>query len=245
MRSKRLLTGVVIVLLALLMAPVHAQMDLSQVSGQPRPDPQVPVGTMTVRVVKGSITNNIVNQKVEITIDGTAKTLTTDAGGRVEVTGLKPGAHAKAVVVVDGERVESQDITVPSSSGLRLMLVAGLPGAANAAGAPAAPSAAAVPGSVSFGPESLIVAEFDQDRLSVYYLLDIVNPTTTPIDAGGPLILDLPREARGATALQDSTKQATVNGPRITVVGPFAPGAPQVRVGFELPSSGGTARVSS
>ena len=44
------------------------------------------------------------------------------------------------------------------------------------------------------------------------------------MDIGGPLIFDLPREARGATLMEGSSPQATANGPRITVTGPFAPG---------------------
>lgn len=230
----------------LLVAPLRAQMDLSLVSGQPLPDSKVPIGTMTVRVIKGAITNNVPNQKVDVTIDGTTRSFTTDAGGRAEVTGLKAGAKVKAVTVVDGERVESQDITI-AATGIRVMLVAGLTGAASATASAPSPASdtPAAPGAVSFGPESRIVAEFQQDRLNLYYLLDVVNATATPVDAGGPLILDLPAEARGASALQDSTKQATVNGTRVTVVGPFKPGTTPVRVGFELPASGGVAHVAS
>lgn len=228
-------------------ASLHAQMDLSLVSGQPLPDPKVPIGTMTVRVIRGSLTNNVVGQPVDITVDGSPRKVTTDANGRVEVSGLRVGARVKAVAVVDGERVESADITI-GSAGIRVMLVAGLsaapaPGAASATGPPA--MAPAVPGAVSFGPESRIVAEFVQDRLNVYYLFDVINPAQTPVDLGGPIIIDLPREARGASALQDSTKQGTVNGPRVTVVGPFNPGSTPVRVGFELPAGGGTARIAS
>jgi hypothetical protein len=82
------------------------------------------------------------------------------------------------------------------------------------------------------------------DRLNVYYLFDILNTARSPVDIGGPLILDLPREARGPSLMQDSSKQATVNGPRVTVLGPFAPGTTPVRVAFELPHSG-TAEVAS
>jgi hypothetical protein len=220
-------------------AALHAQMDLSLVSGQPLPDPKVPIGTMTVRVIRGSLTNNVAGQPVGITVDGSPRTITTDANGRAEVSGLKTGAKVKAVAVVDGERVESADITI-GSTGIRVMLVAGL-----AAAPPPPAMAPAVPGAVSFGPESRIVAEFVQDRLNVYYLFDVMNPAQTAVDPGGPIIIDLPREARGASALQDSTKQGTVNGPRVTVVGPFKPGSTPVRVGFELPAGGGRALISS
>ena len=244
LNSQFLLVGLAFVLL-LCAGPARAQMDLSQVSGQPLPSPDVPIGTMTVRVIRGSITNNVAGQTVEVTVDGSARKLTTDANGRAEVTGLRPGARVKAVTVVDGERVESTDITI-GSSGIRLMLVAGAGSAARPGeAAPKAPAGPPVSGTVAFGPESRVVAEFADDRLSLYYLLDVVNPTPSPVDTGGPLIVELPSEARGATLMQDSTRQATVSGSRVTILGPFAPGSTPVRVAFELPASSGTAHVSS
>src|SRR5205814_1770372 len=137
------------------------------------------------------------------------------------------------------------------STGIRVMLVASDSNAPNgppnaAPGAPAAVAAGpALKGTVVFGPESRIVAEMSEDRLNVYYLMDVVNNSQVPVDIGGPLIIDLPREARGAALLPDSSKQATVNGARVIVLGPFAPGSTHVRAGFELPTSVGVAHVSS
>ena len=99
----------------------------------------------------------------------------------------------------------------------------------------------AVKGVVVFGQESRVIAELSNDRLNIYYDLEIVNTARTPVDIGGPLLIDLPRDARGSTVLDGSTPQATANGPRITVVGPFAPGARPSRSAFELPLLGGTA----
>jgi hypothetical protein len=209
------------------------------------PSPDVPVGTVTVRVIRGSLANNVVGQTVDVTVDGSKRSLTTDANGRVQVSGLKPGTQVKAVAVVDGERVESKDFAI-GSTGIRVMLVATDPNAP--VSAPPAASAAAGPatrGTVVFGPESRIVAEMAEDRLNVYYLMDILNSGTAPVDIGGPLTLDLPREARAASLLSDSSKQATVNGARVIVLGPFAPGPTHVRVGFELPTTGGVAHISS
>jgi len=224
------------VLLFLGAITLSAQMDLSQVSGQPLPSPDLPVGTVTVRVIRGAVTNNVPNQDVEISVDGAPRHLTTDASGHVEVTGLKPGARVRAVTVVDGERIESKEFAI-ASTGIRVMLVAH--------DKSAAPSAAPVPGTISFGPESRVVAEMADDQLNVYYLMDIVNVGSAPVDTGGPVILDLPREAQRASLLADASKQATVNGARVIVTGPFAPGKTPVRVGFELPTSGGKAQVSS
>jgi hypothetical protein len=71
----------------------------------------------------------------------------------------------------------------------------------------------------------------------------VVNSARTPVDIGGPLIFDLPREARGATVLENSSKQATANGPRVTVTGPFAPGVTPIEFAYVLPYRGDTARL--
>jgi hypothetical protein len=229
--------------LALGAVSLRAQMDLSQVSGRPLPSADLPAGTLTIRVVRGAITNNVAGQAVEVTVDGATRHLTTDASGHIQISDLKPGAHVKAVAVVDGQPVESQDITI-GTTGIRVMLVAGLP--AGAPGAPgASPAGPPVKGEIAFGPESRIVAELVDDRLMVYYLLDLVNSGSSPLDPGAPVVIDLPAEAHSAGLMQDSTKQAIVAGARVTVTAPFAPGSTPVRVAFELPTPSGTVHVSS
>jgi len=57
------------------------------------------------------------------------------------------------------------------------------------------------------------------------------------VDIGGPLIIDLPEGAAGASPLDGSSPQATVAGSRITVTGPFASGVTPVQIGFQLPFS--------
>jgi hypothetical protein len=55
------------------------------------------------------------------------------------------------------------------------------------------------------------------------------------VDIGGPLVIDLPDEAAGATLLEGSSSSASVNGDRLTVTGPFASGVTSVQVAFTLP----------
>jgi hypothetical protein len=217
--------------------------DLKQVSGRPLPSTDLPPGNLSVRVIRGSLANNIAGAKVELTVDGKPQTLTTDASGRVQLSGLKPGAHVKARTTVDGESLESEDITI-AASGIRVMLVATDPDAAKrAAEDQRLAKGPAAKGTVVFGPESRIIMEMREDRLTAYYLFDIQNSSRTPVDIGGPLQLDLPREARGASALQGSTKQATIGGTHVTVLGPFAPGSTPLQIAFELPYAGAVARV--
>jgi len=213
-----------------------------EMSGRVLPVPDVPVGTVTVRVMRGD--KNIVGHVADLLVDGKRRTATTGADGRASFSGLAKGAKIKAVATVDGERLESQDATIVES-GLRIVLVATDPEQVKreeedrrlAAG----PAAA---GTVVLGPESRVIAEMSGDRLSIYYLLQIVNSARTPVDIGGPLIFELPREARGSTVLEESTPTATANGPRITVLGPFAPGVTPVQAAYELPYSGPTARLT-
>jgi hypothetical protein len=100
-----------------------------------------------------------------------------------------------------------------------------------------------VRGLVVFGPETRMIAEMSNDRLNIFYVLQILNTARTPVDPGGPVLFDLPRDARGLTLLEESSKQATVKGHRVIVTGPFAPGPTMVHVAYEQPYSRDTARI--
>jgi hypothetical protein len=233
-------------LVALCAVTVSAQVqmpDPKAMSGSVLPVPDLPAGTVSVRVIRGGFDQNIVGQIVEFRVDGTSRTATTDAEGRATVSGLRPGSRVRAVAVVDGERLESQEAVV-ERTGLRIILVATDPEAATRAAEDATlASAAPVKGMVVLAGDSRVVAEFSDDRLQIFYLLDVVNGARTPVDIGGPLVFELPRSARGATVLQGSSKQATANGPRVTVTGPFAPGVTPVRIAYELPYGGPAVRL--
>src|SRR5215210_1974586 len=101
--------------------PVLAQEmpDPKQMSGVPLPTGDLPVGTITVRVIRGSLTSPILNQVVQIR-GGTTASKTTNDSGRAEFSGLAPGTRIKAFTEVVGERVESQEIQVPATGGVRV-----------------------------------------------------------------------------------------------------------------------------
>jgi hypothetical protein len=242
----RVAAAVALIFALLLPGGVLAQQampDLKAMSGVPRETPEEPAGVVSVRVVRGSF-NNLANQPVEFTVDGERRVLNTDDGGRARIERLRPGARVRAVTTVDGERLETQEI-VMGSNGVRVLLVATDPDAAKRADEDKALAAAtAVKGLVVLGPETRVIAQFQDDRLTIFYVLQIMNSARTPVEIGGPLIFDLPREARGASLLPDSSKQATVSGARVTVLGPFAPGATHVEVAYELPYDGPTARLT-
>jgi hypothetical protein len=84
------------------------------------------------------------------------------------------------------------------------------------------------------GGDSRIVLEFSNDALFAFYLLDIVNSARTRVDIGGPLVIDLPSSAANAVLMEGSSPSATIDGRRVTVVGPFASGTTSVRVQFAV-----------
>jgi len=217
--------------------------DPKQISGVPLPAGDVATGSVSVRVIRGSFANNVAGQPVEFSVDGKTQVINTDANGRALLAGLRSGAHLKAATVLDGQRIESQDIVI-GSTGLRVVLVGVDPEAEKRVAEDARLAAGpAARGLIVLGPESRIVTQLTDDRLDVFYLLQVLNSARTPVDIGGPLVLDLPAEARGAALMDPSPKDATLNGTRLTVTGPFAPGATTVNVGFELPFSGGSVRL--
>ncbi len=247
-RTRALRTSFVALALCLsAVSPARAQAvmpDPKEISGIPLPVAEVPAGTVTVRVVRGSFANNLASVTVEFVVNGVTRQVKTDAGGRAQVSDLVAGTRLKATAVVDGQRLESQDITV-GSSGLRVVLAADDPAAAARRSedeklATAAPER----GVVTFGADSRVVAEFSNEQLNIFYALQIMNSARTPVDIGGPLTLELPREARSASILEGSTPQATANGSHVIITGPFAPGVTRVEVGFQLPIAGGTVRLA-
>src|SRR3954466_7792365 len=80
-----------------------AQMpDPKAMSGLPLPVPDVPVGTVTARVIRGALTNPVKGETVELTGPGVTKTAKTDESGRATFSGLAPGTRVKAVITLNG-----------------------------------------------------------------------------------------------------------------------------------------------
>jgi hypothetical protein len=210
--------------------------DPKQISGVPLPVADVPVGTVTVRVIRGQLTNILPDQTVELTGAGGPKTATTDKAGRATFSELPPGSRVKASVTVNGERIESQEFAVPAAGGTRLMLVA--TDAATEAKAAADRKLAqgpAVQGEVVLGEQSRFVLEIGDDALNVFNILQIVNTAKRPVQTGGPIVFQLPKDAVGAGMLEGSTPNAVAAGGKVTVNGPFAPGNTVVQFAYSIP----------
>jgi hypothetical protein len=220
-------------------AAAHAQLNMpdpSLIHGKAIPAPELPTGTVTVRVVRESIGNNLAGQTVRVTTGSASREGKTDEQGRAEFPNLVSGVEGRAEVTVDGEKLISDPFAVPASGGLRVILIAGLKQAVERRRQQEAAEAAAPPvkGSVVLGGASRVVMEFRDDLLRVYYLLEVVNNARNRVDIGGPLIIQLPRGAGGAATMEGSSASATVSGDVVTVQGPFAAGTTPVNVGFVL-----------
>jgi len=231
--------GVAVMLVPAGGASAQEMPDPSLIHGRAIPAPELPNGTVTVRVVREAIGNNMPGQQVRLTVGGATRTETTDDQGRAEFTGLPAGGQATAEATFDGEAMVSQPFAVPTSGGLRVILVAGIARAVERKKQEEAKEAAEPPtkGIVVFGENTRVLVQFNNDQLDVYYLLEIVNSARTRVDIGGPLVIDLPPGATGATSLEGSSPSAVVSADRITVGGPFASGTTSVQVAFRMPHS--------
>src|SRR5262245_5629808 len=228
-RSRQCAMGVAALGIAVVLTVALSAQDMpdpSLINGRAIPAADLANGTVTVRVVREAIGNNMPGQQVKVTVGRTTQTATTDEQGRAEFKSLPRGADAIAEVSVEGETLRSQPFAVPTSGGLRVILVAGIAKAAERKKQEEAAAAAEPPtkGIVVLGGNSRVLMQFNNDALDVYYILEIVNSARARVDTGGPIVFDLPRGASGATALEGSSKTATVSETRITVAGPFASG---------------------
>ena len=184
-----------------------------------------------------AIGNNVPGQQVQVIIGGTKRSATTDDQGRAEFNNLPRGDEARAEVTVDGELLVSQPFRVPSTGGLRVVLVAGIAKAAERKKQEEAAAAAgpAIKGVVVFGGNTRVLMQFRDDALEIYYVLEILNTARARVDIGGPLTIEFPEGALGATALEGSSSTATVSARRAIVTGPFASGSTLVQVAFRMP----------
>ena len=218
--------------LCVLIVPASAQIDPKQMAGIPRPVTDLPDATVSVRLIRGQLSNNIPNHPVELHVGSQVRTAKTDESGRAEFSGLPAGQTLKAVAVVDGERLESEAFPAPAQGGIRLLLVATdtSKGSAAVAGAPAAV------GQVVIGGQSRIIIQPGEESIEVYYLLDIVNSASGPVNPATAFVFDMPSGATGTGILEGSSPKASAKDQRVTVEGPFASGRTLVQVGAVVPA---------
>ncbi len=227
------LIGVGVLLPCLAALSALAQPDPRQMSGIPRPDPNLSDGSITVRVIRGSFANNVAGQPVELRAGDRASTADTDGEGRATFLTLNPGEQVTVATELDGVELESLPFAAPGRGGVAVLLVgaAGDPGDADA-------RPAARPGRVTLSQDSRIHIELGEEQVEVYYLLDVFNQSPWPVDPEPPFEFRLPPGAQGGSVMPGSSPRTLVDGPRVWVQGAFEPGVTPVRVGSVLPYSG-------
>jgi len=218
---------------------VAAQIDPRQMAGIPRPVTDLPNGAVSVRLIRGDLSNNIVNHPVELHIGTRVQTVNTDDMGRAEFANLTPGVTVRATADVDGEHLESQEFPAPSQGGIRLLLVA----TETSKGAKTEPNAPAVTGMVVIGSRSRILLEPGEEAVQLYYVLELLNNARVPVSTATPFAFDMPRGAIGTSILPGSSPLVKVDGPRVLVDGPFPPGSTLVQIACELPAASGSLDV--
>ena len=221
------------VLLLCLDASALAQPDPRQMSGIPRPDPNLSDGSITVRVIRGSFANNVDGQAVELRAGDRVSTAETDGEGRATFLTLNPGEQVTVATELDGVELESLPFATPGRGGVAVLLVgaSGDPGAADA-------RPAARPGRVTLSQESRIHIELGEEQIELYYLLDVFNQSPWPVEPDPPFEFRLPPGAQGGSVMSGSTPRTLVDGPRVWVQGAFEPGVTPVQVGSIVPYSG-------
>ena len=90
--------------------------------GHPLPDGNLPVGTISVRVIAGPGVP-VTGVDVTLAVNNEPRTARTDAAGRAMFAGLPPGATVQAQVNdADGKPISSDAFPVPDEGGARVML---------------------------------------------------------------------------------------------------------------------------
>lgn len=219
-----------------------AQPNPLQMSGIPRPDPNLADAAITVRVIRGSFANNVTGHPVELRAGADVVTTETDGEGRATFSSPSPGVQVTVATTLDDVALVSQPFAAPVSGGVAVLLV-GAAGAGDAV-ADAPPPVPAMPGQVTFAQDSRILIELGEESVEVYYWLDVLNVEDSPVEPETPFEFFLPPGAQGATILQGSSPRTLIDGPRVWVSGSFAPGVTPVLVAYILPYSGGSLAIS-
>ncbi|CAN5158196.1 hypothetical protein BH11MYX1_BH11MYX1_02070 [soil metagenome] len=102
--------GLIATLLGVATLAIHVPDAHAQVAGaigKPLSSPDLPTGTISVRVVAGTIASPVVGTDVTLVVNGTPRVARTDAAGRAQFPSLPAGAKVQAKV----QDEDKQDIT--------------------------------------------------------------------------------------------------------------------------------------
>ncbi|MGE0870257.1 MAG: carboxypeptidase-like regulatory domain-containing protein [Kofleriaceae bacterium] len=113
--------GALLVAVAAPTGIVHAQP--AEAIGQPLPNSKLEIGTISVRVIDGSVTAPVSGADVTLTVNGAPRTARTDASGRATFAGIPPGSNVQATIKDASDNpLSSTTFPVPSQGGVSVML---------------------------------------------------------------------------------------------------------------------------
>ncbi len=99
----------------------HAQM--AGALGKPLPSPDMPAGSISVRVVAGAPSSPVTGTEVTLLVNGEPRAARTDSAGRAHFKDLPVGAKVQAKVAdEDKKEIASDEFALPADTGVRLML---------------------------------------------------------------------------------------------------------------------------
>jgi len=132
-------------LTGLTLTPTPARAQPAAALGKPLPSADLPVGTVSVRVVAGSTSSPVVGTEVTLVVNKTPRLARTNPEGRAMFPGLPVGATVVAKVL-DEDKAEhaSEEFAIPEGGGMKIMLTT-KPWQAGAGAAPFAGGAGGMP----------------------------------------------------------------------------------------------------
>jgi hypothetical protein len=127
------------------LATTPAAAQVAAALGKPLPSPDLPVGTVSVRIVAGTAAAPVVGTDVTLLVNTTPRVARTDSAGRATFAGLPVGATVIAKVV-DADKAEhaSDEFAIPDAGGSRVMITT-KPWQAGGGGAPFAGGGGGMP----------------------------------------------------------------------------------------------------
>src|SRR5687768_14480859 len=99
LRTLLVLVAVVVAIGGITLTARPALAQMAGALGKPLPSPDLPVGTVSVRIVAGSTSSPVVGTDVTVVVNNAPRVARTDAAGRAMFAGLPAGAPAIAKVV--------------------------------------------------------------------------------------------------------------------------------------------------
>jgi hypothetical protein len=124
--------------------PASAQ--IAAALNKPLPSPDLPVGTVTVRIVAGSAAAPVVGTEVTLVVNDAPRVARTDSAGRASFPGLPVGATVVAKVIDEDKAEHASDpFPIPDDGGTRVMITTKPWQAGAGGGAPFAGGAGGMP----------------------------------------------------------------------------------------------------